>query len=54
MDMFEAAANAFKSGGGAAAFAPPPAPAAAPAQDDLAALKDQMAALQAKLDRLGQ
>lgn len=54
MDMFEAAANAFKSGGGAAAFAPPPAPAAAPAQDDLAALKDQMAALQAKLDKLGQ
>lgn len=58
MDMFEAAAAAFKQGG-AAGNVPgfPPAPAATPPAadkpDDLSALKEQMAALQAKLDKLG-
>jgi polyhydroxyalkanoate synthesis repressor PhaR len=57
MDMFEAAASAFKTTGvpgmpgvpGAA----PAAPAPAAKDEDLAALKEQMAALQAKLDKLG-
>ena len=48
MDMLEAAAQAFKAPGVA-----PVAPAAPQPNDDLAALKDQMAALQAKLDKLG-
>ncbi len=55
MDMLEAAAEAFKPKPGAkpAAGAAPAAPPAAPAaSDDLAALKEQMAALQAKLDKL--
>ena len=51
MDMLEAAADAFKPKAGAAAAAKP-ASAKAPA-DDLAALKEQMATLQAKLDKLG-
>jgi polyhydroxyalkanoate synthesis regulator protein len=54
MDMFEAAANAFKTGStpGAAPAAPP---AAAPAskEDELAALKEQLAGLQEKLNKLG-
>ena len=52
MDMLEAAAQAFKAPG---VVPVPPAPAAAAPQsnDDLAALKEQMAALQAKLDKLG-
>jgi polyhydroxyalkanoate synthesis repressor PhaR len=57
MDMFEAAANAFKSGqpGAMPGFTPPtPAAPSAPADtNDLSALKDQLAALQAKLDKLG-
>jgi polyhydroxyalkanoate synthesis repressor PhaR len=58
MDMFEAAANAFKTPGGAApgGFTPPTtpqSPAAAPSGDDLAVLKDQLTALQARLDQLG-
>jgi len=55
MDMLEAAAAAFKPQGGAAPQAPtPPAAAPAAAKDDLTALKEQMAALQAKLDKLGE
>ena len=51
MDMMEAAAQAFKPKAGGKGAAPA---AAAPAKkDDLAALKEQMAALQAKLDKLG-
>jgi len=53
MDIFEAAAKAFKVPGGDAGQGDP-APAAAPKGDDLSALKDQLAALQAKLDKLGQ
>jgi len=54
LDMFEAAAAAFKAPGGVAG-ATPAATAAAPAkEDDLAALKDQLAALQAKLDKFAQ
>lgn len=59
MDMFEAAATAFKPKGGKAddaAPATPPAatePAAAPARDDeMAALKAQLAGLQDKIDKL--
>jgi polyhydroxyalkanoate synthesis repressor PhaR len=58
MDMFEAAANAFKTqGGGVAPGFPqapsPPPSAAAPSGEDLSLLKDQLAALQARLDQLG-
>jgi polyhydroxyalkanoate synthesis repressor PhaR len=54
MDMFEAAASAFKQQGGAPGAAPA-APAAAPAskEDELAALKEQLAGLQDKLNKLG-
>jgi polyhydroxyalkanoate synthesis repressor PhaR len=59
MDMFEAAANAFKAQTEAtarktAAAAPAPA-ASAPASrdDDMSALREQLASLQAKLDKLG-
>lgn len=49
MEMFEAAANAFKGGAGAET----PAPAAAPGESgDLSSLKDQLAELQAKIDKL--
>jgi polyhydroxyalkanoate synthesis repressor PhaR len=50
MDMFEAAANAF-SKGQTPGVAPQASAAPAPA-DDLTALKDQLAALQDKLDKL--
>jgi len=53
MDMFEAAANAFKTAGGNAS--PPVAPAAATGgakDDDIAALKEQLAALHEKLNKL--
>ena len=54
MDMMEAAASAFKPGAGGTPPAAKPAPAATPAAgDELTALKQQMAALQAKLDKLG-
>lgn len=54
MDMFEAAASAFKAGRGADGepLTPPPAPAASSA-DEMAALKEQLAGLQAKIDKLG-
>jgi polyhydroxyalkanoate synthesis repressor PhaR len=51
MEMFEAAANAFKGGVGADPSATPPAPAAE--GEDLSSLKDQLADLQAKIDKLG-
>ncbi len=51
MDMFEAAANAFKPPAKPAAAPPAPAPAAK--DNDLAALRDQLATLQARLDKLG-
>ena len=52
MDMMEAAAKAFKPKGGSAATTSAPATASSP-NDELAALKEQMATLQAKLDKLG-
>lgn len=56
MDMFEAAASAFKQPGGVAGTpgAAPAAPAApASKEDELAALKEQLAGLQDKLNKLG-
>jgi polyhydroxyalkanoate synthesis repressor PhaR len=55
MEMFEAATKAFKpSIGGEVAGVATPAPTApaAPASDEVAALKDQLAGLQAKIDKL--
>ena len=54
MDMFEAAANAFRPAmPGVTPAAPAPAGATPVAKDgDIAALKDQLASLQAKLDKL--
>lgn len=49
MEMFEAAANAFKGG---VAGETDPAAAPAPPADDLSSLKDQLADLQAKIDKL--
>ena len=59
MDMMEAAAEAFKVNGaaGKGAAKKPAAPAAAgvpEGKDDIDALKAQMAALQAKLDKMGE
>jgi len=53
MDMFEAAANAFKAGkaGAPGAANAPAAPSSK--EDDIAALKEQLAGLQDKLDKLG-
>jgi polyhydroxyalkanoate synthesis repressor PhaR len=53
MDMFEAAANAFKAGkaGAPGAATAPAAPSSK--EDDIAALKEQLAGLQDKLDKLG-
>jgi len=56
MDMFEAAAAAFKATGGVpGAPGTTPAAPAAPAskEDELAALKEQLAGLQDKLNKLG-
>jgi len=50
MEMFEAAANAFKGTAEPGAAAPAPKPAEG---DDVSALKDQLAQLQAKIDKLG-
>ena len=52
MDMFEAAANAFKAGNVAAPGAPA-TPASSSKEDDIAALKEQLAGLQEKLNKLG-
>ncbi|SFS01090.1 polyhydroxyalkanoate synthesis repressor PhaR [Sphingomonas jatrophae] len=54
MDMFEAAAQAFKPpAGGAKPATPSPAPAPQGATDEVAALKAQLAGLQAQIDKLG-
>ena len=54
LEMFEAAASAFKvKGGGAPTATTSPAAPAAAKEDELAALKEQLAGLQAKLDKLG-
>ncbi|MBW8744360.1 MAG: polyhydroxyalkanoate synthesis repressor PhaR [Sphingomonas sp.] len=56
MDMFEAAAAAFKATGGVPGATPAaPAAPASPAskEDELAALKEQLAGLQDKLNKLG-
>ena len=50
MEMFEAAANAFKGTAEPGATAPAPKPSEG---DDVSALKDQLAQLQAKIDKLG-
>lgn len=50
MAMFKAAASAFMPGGGAAS---PPSKPAAKSEDDLDALRKQMAEMQKKLDELG-
>jgi len=52
MDMFEAAANAFKAGNVGAPGAPA-TPASSSKEDDIAALKEQLAGLQEKLNKLG-
>ncbi|WP_380878176.1 polyhydroxyalkanoate synthesis repressor PhaR [Sphingomonas sp. DBB INV C78] len=55
MDMFEAAASAFRpknNGATEAAGGQPAAPAAAPRDDEVAALKAQLAGLQAQIDKL--
>jgi len=60
MSMFQAAASAFMPGAKApfgapdATSGPTPAPAAAPAKEDLDALRRQMAAMQKRLDELGE
>lgn len=54
LEIFEAAAKAFKVPGVDGQPGAPGATAAPTKDDDLSALKDQMAALQAKLDKLGQ
>lgn len=51
MEMFEAAASAFQAGKGPSAAAAP-ADAGAGDDDELAALKEQLASLQSKLDKL--
>jgi len=58
LDMFEAAAEAFKKTGIAGVPGMPGMPGAAPAaptskDDDIAALKEQLAGLQEKLNKLG-
>ena len=55
MAMFQAAASAFMPGGKGATPSAAPASAPAPtAKDDLDALRDQMAAMQKRLDELGE
>lgn len=56
MEMMEAAAEAFKlkAAGGTAAAPSTTPPAATGGTDEIAALKEQMAALQAKIDKIGE
>lgn len=49
MEMFEAAANAFKGGPGDASRTPTPTPTS---NDELTSLRDQLADLQAKIDKI--
>ena len=53
MAMFKAAAGAFMPGGQPFGASPPPAAPASSPNDDLEALRAQMAAMQKKLDELG-
>ena len=53
MAMFKAAANAFMPKGAAGQEEDQPAPAPSGAEDDLSALRRQMAEIQKKLDSLG-
>ena len=55
MAMFKAAASAFMPGTGAGAGAPPSPPPPTPhaVEDDIEALREQMAEMQRKLDKLG-
>jgi len=53
MEMFEAAASAFKATGGVPGAAPAAPAAPASKEDELAALKEQLAGLQDKLNKLG-
>jgi polyhydroxyalkanoate synthesis repressor PhaR len=56
MAMFKAAASAFMPGAEKSEPPPPPPPppaSSAPASDDLAALREQMEAMQKRLDSLG-
>ena len=55
MAMFKAAASAFMPGTGAGAGAPPSPPTPTPhaVEDDIEALREQMAEMQRKLDKLG-
>lgn len=52
MEMFEAAASAFQPGKGGPAAAPQAAAAPEQGDDELASLKEQLASLQSKLDKL--
>jgi polyhydroxyalkanoate synthesis repressor PhaR len=52
MDMFEAAANAFKTPGAGGEAAGTPVPAASEG-DELSSLKNQLADLQSKIEKLG-
>jgi polyhydroxyalkanoate synthesis repressor PhaR len=52
MDMFEAAAKAFKLKNGEAPASPPPAGEGASRDGEVAALKEQLAGLQAQIDKL--
>jgi polyhydroxyalkanoate synthesis repressor PhaR len=57
MQMFQAAATAFMPGAKGAASSPAPAPAPAPTpapKDELDALRQQMSAMQKKLDEMGE
>ncbi|MGE3745838.1 MAG: polyhydroxyalkanoate synthesis repressor PhaR [Sphingomonadaceae bacterium] len=53
MEMFEAAANAFKGSAAEAAAAGEAAPAQPSDADDVSALKSQLAELQSKIEKLG-
>ena len=53
MAMFKAAASAFMPGAGAGAPPSPPTPTPHAVEDDIEALREQMAEMQRKLDKLG-
>ena len=53
MAMFKAAASAFMPGDGAGAPPSPPTPTPHAVEDDIEALREQMAEMQRKLDKLG-
>ena len=53
LEMFEAASSAFKPAAGDKPATPAAAPAPAAADDDIAALKAQLAGLQDKIDKMG-